>query len=510
MINSIKLRKVADEARAEETNQRSIAEANALEAEKQANLATSYAAELAKQKANVEADLMVRTDERDVAVKSADEAVQKTEVVEANLAEVSVNLVEAQSATDAALEEAKRIEREKQEAYRENIALLSQTLASTSLEISYDSELKALLAYQSFKFNEQYGGLRNQANIYLGLRNALKDLDVRYEIIYPGHQESVRSIVYAPKNRWLYSAGGNGRLIRWDRFEGMPEPEVIYKNNTLNTVLALSKDERWLVCGVEGLGIQVFDLGKPGSTPRVFSAHQNQVRSIAMFNDNRSMLTCGMDNTVYKWDLETGIREIFHELDNPKTLAISANDQTIAVGTRDGKVLLFSGGDSDSPIELSNEPGNRIWSLAFRSKDNMLIVGDQKGVLKIWSIDQRELGFRKKVHQARIFDIKVDPSQRYLATCSTDGSVFVFDLEDTNLPPIEITKLNGFIYSVEFINRGRNLVIGSKSSNPLVGFPVRMEDLSTFICPNISRNLSQSEWQNYIGDDVPFEETCNK
>lgn len=510
MVNSIKLRKIADEARLEEENQRAIAEANAIEANTQRERALQFAAELEKQNAIIEANLMVRTDERDVAVKSADEAVQQTEIIEANLAEVSTNLIEAKSQTDAAREEAARIEREKQQTFRENIALLSQTLASKSLEITYDSELKALLAYQSFKFNEQYGGLRNQANIYLALRNALKDLDVRYEIIFPGHQESVRSVVYAPRNRWMFSAGGNGRLIRWDRFEGIPEPQVIFKNNTINTVLALSKDEKWLVCGVEGLGIQVFDLSKPGSAPRVFSAHQNRPRSLAMFNDNRSMLSCGMDNTIYKWDLETGIRETFHELENPKTIAISANDQTIAVGTRDGKVLLFSGKGSNPPVELFNEPGNQIWSLVFRSKGNMLIVGDQKGYLRIWSLDQKELFFRKKVHQARIFECKVDPSQKYLATCSTDGSVLVHDLEDINLPPIEIAKLNGFIYSVEFINRGRNLVIGSKSSNPLVDYPVRMEDLSTFICPNLSRNLSQSEWQNYIGDDVPFEETCSK
>jgi len=510
MINSIKLRKVADEARIEEEAQRKIAVDAALEAQKATELATKFAAQLQEQNIIIEGNLMERTDERDVAVKYADEAVQQTEIVEANLAEVSTNLVEAQSATDAALEDAARTERASQKAYRENIGLLSQTLASKSLDITYDSELKALLAYQSYKFNNQYGGLPNQANIYLGLRNALKNLDVRYEIIYPGHQESVRSVVYAPNNRWLFSAGGKGRLIRWDRFEGMPEPEVFHKNNGINQVLALSKDERWLACGVNGLGIQVFDLSKPGSAPRVFSVHQNQVRSIAMFNDNRSMLSCGLDNTVYRWDLETGIREVFHELENPKTLAISANDQTIAIGTKGGKILLFSGGGSNPPTELTNETGNEIWSLAFRSKDNMLIVGDSKGFLRIWTLDHGEMFFRKKVHQARIYEIKVDPSQKYLATCSTDGRVFVFDLDDTNLPPIEITKLNGFIHSIEFINRGRNIVIGSRSPNPLVGYPVRMEDLSTFICPNISRNMSQSEWRNYIGEEVQFEETCSK
>ncbi|KPL12379.1 MAG: hypothetical protein AMS23_04805 [Bacteroides sp. SM1_62] len=511
MINSIKLRKVADEARVEEEKQRVLAEEFAAEAKMQEQRAMQYAALLEDQKAIVEANLLVRTDERDVAVKTADEAIQKTEIVEANLAEVSVNLEEAKSATDAAREEAARIEREKQEAYRENIILLSQTLANTSLEITYDSELKALLAYQAFKFNGQYGGLRNQANLYLALRNALQDMDVRYEIIYPGHTESVRSIVYAPRNSWLFSAGSNGRLIRWDRFEGMPEPEVIIKNNSINNVLALSKDERWLVCGCEGIGIQVFDLSKPGSAPRIFSAHQNRVRGIAMFNDNRSMISCGIDNTIYKWDLASGIREVFHELDGPaKSLAISGNDQTVAVGTRDGKLLLFSGGGSNTPVELYSETGNQIMSLAFRNQGNMLISGDQKGFLRIWSVNNRELTFRRKMHQARIIEIKVDPSQRYLATSSTDGRVNVLDLDDTNEPAIEIVNLNGFIYSVEFINRGRNIVVGSKSSNPLVGYPVRIEDLSNFICPNINRNLSQSEWQNYIGDDVPFEETCSK
>jgi WD40 repeat protein len=148
--------------------------------------------------------------------------------------------------------------------------------------------------------------------------------------------------------------------------------------------------------------------------------------------------------------------------------------------------------------------------MAFRSKDNWLIVGDQKGFIRIWTLDHRELFFRKKVHQSRIYDIKVDPAQKYLATCSTDGRVLVRDMNDINLPPIEITKLNGFIHSVAFINRGRNILVGSRSQNPLVGYPVRMEDLSTFICPNISRNLSLSEWRNYIGEEVPFEETCNQ
>jgi WD40 repeat protein len=309
----------------------------------------------------------------------------------------------------------------------------------------------------------------------------------------------------------LFSADGYGRLIRWDRFEGRPEPEVIINNNTINHVLAVSKNERWLVCGPEGLGIQVFDLNKAGSPPRIFSAHQNRPRGFAMYNNSRSMLSIGTDQTIQKWDLETGIREVFHELaSQPTSIAISADDQTVAVGTRDGKLLLFTGGGNTNPVELQNESGDQIERLAFRNRNNMLISGDRKGVVKIWAVDHREQVFRRKIHQARITDIKVDPSGRYVASASSDTRVFVLDLEDLSQQAIEIVNMNGFINSVEFINRGRNIVVGSRNANTLVGYPVRMDDLSTFICPNISRNLSQTEWLNHIGNDVPFEETCSR
>jgi WD40 repeat protein len=483
-----------------------------MEAERQRQLVSQYAETLEKQKAIIEANLLVTTDERDVAVKTADEAIQKTEVVEARIAEVSTDLEEAQSATDAAREEAARIEREKQETFRENVLLLSQTLATSSIEISYDSELKALLAYQAYKFNRDYGGTPNQAGIYLGLRNALQALDVRYEVIFPGHTESVRSLVYGPRKRLMFSAGGNGRVIRWDRFEGVPEPDVLIQNNTINHALALSKDERWLVCGAEGLGIQVFDLSKPGMPPKIFSAHQNRIRNLVIFNNNRYMLSTGLDNTIYKWELETGIREVFYELEaRPTSLAISGDDQTIAVGTRNGKLILFPGSGSSRPVELYNEAGNRIESLAFIPQKNMLVTGDLKGVVMIWSVDQRQQIFRRKMHQARIQEVKVDPSERYLATASSSGKVLVLDLEARSQQAIEIANLNGFMYSVEFINRGRNIVVGSGSrTNPLVGYQTRMDDLADFICPNISRNLSQSEWSTHIGNDVPFEETCSR
>jgi len=220
------------------------------------------------------------------------------------------------------------------------------------------------------------------------------------------------------------------------------------------------------------------------------------------------MLTSGTDNTVLRWNLSAGSSEVFRELESSaQSIAISSDDQKVAIGTRSGKLLLFNLQGDDPPIELRNEPGNQILSVVFK-KNNVLITGDQKGIVRIWYIAQNEQVFRRKLHQARINEIQLDPSERYIATSSTDGSVYVLDLENLNQPAIEIANLQGFVYSVAFINNGNNLVIGSNTSNPLFGQPVRMSDLAGFVCPNVSRNLSKLEWNNYIGRDIPFEETC--
>ncbi len=508
MFNSIKNRRIADRARQEEEIQREKAEENALEAEKQKNLAMGYAAELEVQKAIVEANLVVTTDERDVAVVTADQAVRRTTEVEQDLVNVSSDLEVAKKTTDEALQDKARAEQEKAETFRENMILLAQTLAVKSMEIMDDPELQSLMAYQGYLFNNRYQGPANQSNIYLGLRKALTSLDVIYKVRFRGHTESVRSMVFAPRNGWLFTAGSDGRLLKWDRFIGDPEPEVIIQNNTINRIVSISKNERWLACGAEGTGIQLFDLRSSDMKPKLLNAHQNRARSIVFFNNNREMLTGGTDNTVMRWNLSNGTSQLFRKLESPaQSIAISSDDRRVAIGTRNGKLLLYDLRGNDPPVEVRHEPGNQILSVVFKG-DNILISGDQKGIVRIWNISQNEQIFRRKLHQARINEIQLDPSTRYIATSSTDGSVYVLDFENLNQAAIEVANLQGFVYSVAFTNNGNNLVIGSNTSLPLMGHPVRMSDLARHICPNVSRNLSKLEWNTYIGRDIPYEETC--
>jgi len=507
---SLSLRKIADNARKDAEEQRKIAEINALEADKQKNLALQYAGELEIQKAIVEGNLVTAVVERDDAFKTADAAVQKTTVTEKSLQEMSRGKEKAEETTRDALEQKKRAEQEKAETFRQNMILLAQTLSSQSDETNDNKELKALLAYQAYKFNKQYNGTENPANIYASLMAALTGLQVDYKISLSGHSESSRSLAVNIRDGALFSAGSDGRLLKWTQFADNAASGLIIKNSSINRIVTVSKNGKWLVCACEGTGIQVFDISDAANKQRTFNAHENRVRSIALYNDNQHMLTSGIDNVVLKWDLGTGLNQTFYNLDSPaQTIAISADDRNVAVGTRNGNLILFTGANAQPNI-LLNEPDNQILSVAFTKKGNMLISGDQQGVLRIWTLDNNRLIFTRKLHQARIVDIKIDPTGKYIATCSTDGKVYMINTDAMNQAPVEVVSSSGFIFSIEFSNTGKTLFVASNNMSAITGYPVLGDDMAKLVCPNVSRNLTLSEWSYYMGEEIPFEKTCNK
>ena len=511
LINSLALRKIADNARKDAEEQRKIAEMNALEADKQKNLALQYAGELEIQKAIVEGKWMNAEVERDDAYQTADAAVKKTTVTEKSLQEMSRGKEIAEESTREALVQKQRAEQEKAETFMQNMVLLAQNLSSKSDEIKDNNELKALLAYQAYKFNKQYNGPENQANIYSSIKGALNDLQVDYQVALNGHTESPRSLAVNIRDGSLFSAGSDGRLLKWKQFTDNAPSELIVKNNSINRIVVVSKNGKWVVCACEGTGIQVFDLTDQSNRERLFNAHENRVRSIALYNDNQHMLTSGIDNIVLKWDLVTGLNQTFYNLDSPaQTIAISGDDRYVAIGTKNGSLILYSGGSSAQPRLLLNEPNNQILSVAFTRKGNMLISGDQQGVLRIWTLDNNKLIYTRRLHQARIVDIRLDPSGKFIATCSTDGKVYLINTDAMNQTPVEVVSLSGFIFSIEFSNDGKTLFVASNNQSMITGYPVLADDLAKFICPNVSRNLTLSEWSYYMGEEVPFEKTCNK
>jgi hypothetical protein len=60
---------------------------------------------------------------------------------------------------------------------------------------------------------------------------------------------------------------------------------------------------------------------------------------------------------------------------------------------------------------------------------------------------------------------------------------------------------------VTFSPDGKSFVTGSFGT--LVARPTRSADMVVNMCNLIQRNFSTIEWNNYVGEDIDYVETCN-
>ena len=76
----------------------------------------------------------------------------------------------------------------------------------------------------------------------------------------------------------------------------------------------------------------------------------------------------------------------------------------------------------------NEEPFIPIYNLNYDRSGRLIITGDDEGLLKIWSADTGLLLSNLKGHTTIINLTDVSPCNKYLASCSQDGTVRVWDL----------------------------------------------------------------------------------
>jgi WD40 repeat protein len=486
---------VAEKARADK---------NAADALQQKAVADS-ASQVAIQQRNVaDSASQVAQKERENAVISADEAKRNAAEAQkqAEVARMMSDSAQKQSKiattqSEIARQEQLRADSARQEADRRKMLSIAQSMAVKSAQMTTDTLLKGLLAFQAYGFNNEQKGVAYDPDIFKSAYSGLSFFEGANFNVYQGHGEFVRSITQ--DNDRFISGGSDGQVLSWNLSDKTstlllsnlpPVKRLIVKNPSLFCLTDSSLVKYDLSSKLsdsyypKNFSIKDFFITKSGKYLLV------QLQGIIIADDYKNP-----GSPFYKTDVKINVAKY----------DISSGNLFVALS--DGKIFYWKNfqSETEKPVLLATIPNSNWGDISFNPQKNIVAAGtgNNQGAIYLWDITNGQQLSSLRGHKGKITGISFSSDGALMATASYDGSVRLWHMDDLNTLPIVFDDHAAWVTAIMFSIDNKYVISGARDGK-LRRLPTQISTLIDACCNYLSRDLSQSEWQVYVGSDIPY------
>jgi WD40 repeat protein/energy-coupling factor transporter ATP-binding protein EcfA2 len=524
LIYALAKRVEADQQRAKALEQTKLAEKQKILAQEKEKEALAQKAEAEKQKAAAEKAKDEAEKAKDEALEAKKEALAQKEIADKQRAEAIRAKDEARRSEANAKESARQAEAASQEATKQaelaraaenkakNQRLLSiaQSMALKSKQLSDDPELQALNAQQAYKFHSENGGGKFHPDIYQGLYYAIRTFEGGDFNKLKGHTDYVRGIVPANSGKYMYSAGSDGKVLRFNLEDTKSVGEVLVQNPKYNTAIAINQGGENLAVGGYSNSIQIFDIrGEaknlkntirlPDGVSTWFLAYPTRSdRGLAIVASNRK---------IYFYDGKE-VKTLGTSPEQITALAITADGKNVITGNQKGDVVFWEVNSGEQKTFMTD--GKSISSVRVSHNGRWLAVGNEVGKLRLYNLQKPE---DKPVslfgHNRQITEIAFSNDDKQMASASMDKTVRVWNMVNLNTEPMVFNDYTTWVTALNFNADGTKLIAGTKDKTIRYWF-TDITKMSDYLCGKIKNNMSREEWKRYVAedDDIKYEKTC--
>ncbi|KAH9830592.1 WD40-repeat-containing domain protein [Rhodofomes roseus] len=244
---------------------------------------------------------------------------------------------------------------------------------------------------------------------------------------FHGHSNHVMAVVFSPNGQEIASGSLDRTVKVWDSVTGACLHTLIHPGDSSVKTVTYSPDGRWLASGRYDGTIILWDSNADSTTQFGMRGEQFAVYSIAFTHSSSFMVSASADGGCKVWDHQHSLPIRTYGRKVPATsVAIPGDDQTVACGYNDGRIVLLDFTTLTCLGELKNHHTG-IESLAF-SPDNQILASASwySHNTDLWSTANGKQIGSLVGHAADALCVRFSPSGDRICSGSYDGSVRIW------------------------------------------------------------------------------------
>lgn len=241
------------------------------------------------------------------------------------------------------------------------------------------------------------------------------------------HQDEITDVLFTDDDDRVLAVSRSGARLWSSR--GLDHADQIDIKDKELATWVFSPTLPWILGGTRTGEILVIDLAT-GQTLGTLLGHDTEIVDLEVSLDGNRLISTSRDNTLRIWNLVTA-QEIFQterqwRSDTPQVLDQSTGMLLIPAQSNDMQVVDTANGLIKAKLTGHD---SAVKAVAFDSLGERAATADEKGQLRIWSIQSGVVQSKFKAHDESINDLTFYKNDRLLITGSNDGFIRAWDVE---------------------------------------------------------------------------------
>lgn len=323
-------------------------------------------------------------------------------------------------------------------------------------------------------------------------------------------RRSCNRIDFSPTADIIATAGPDATAALWDALSGREVRRL--SHDAVVTSVVFDGTGKLLAAATEGGSVTLWDV-QSGALLHTMR-HGDAVYWVGFSASSKHLASASLDRTVRVWDPGTGRErlQLVHE-DTVKGARFTPDEKAIATFGRGGPIRIW---DAETGAEIWRLPDHTAGAadVVFDSQGRVMVAGgDDDGKITWWDIQRRATLF--SVTHGHVRRMAMTPDGRFLVSIADDDEARAWDFANGRL----LKRLSyggigsgGHLFGVAVSPDGWQFATAGVDPSSLEMIievtEIWPRDPVAFACGKVMRNLTRSEWDEYLGAEV-YRPTCS-